>query len=75
MIFCDNKSLIHRINERKSNRITVNQHNFADVDLELQIILEIKELKEQNIEVSIIMYRATRKLEETKHYHQKSKCT
>jgi hypothetical protein len=46
MIFCDNKSLIKRINERRSTRITVNQHNYADIDLVLQIIEEIRTLRE-----------------------------
>jgi hypothetical protein len=38
IILCDNKSVIKRINERCTTRITINQHYYADVDIELQIL-------------------------------------
>jgi hypothetical protein len=51
-MFCDNKSLIKRISERRSTRITVNQHNYTDIDLELHIIAEIRALQEEKFGVS-----------------------
>jgi hypothetical protein len=52
-IFCDIKSLVKRINECRRTRITVNQHCYADVDLELQILDEIKNLTSAEHIVSI----------------------
>jgi hypothetical protein len=53
IIHCDNKSVIKRIEERRKKRITVNQHNCTDIDIELQIIEEIKALQEKEIMVTI----------------------
>jgi hypothetical protein len=47
-IYCDNKSLINRINNRCNVRMTVNQHRDAEVDLELQVLNEIEPLEKQN---------------------------
>jgi mRNA-degrading endonuclease YafQ of YafQ-DinJ toxin-antitoxin module len=47
-IYCDNKSLINRINKRHNIRMTVNQHRDAEVDLELQVLYEIKQLEKLN---------------------------
>jgi hypothetical protein len=44
-IYCDNKLIIKRIRERCTIRRTVNQHRDAEVDLELQVLHEIKMLE------------------------------
>jgi hypothetical protein len=41
LLFCDSKTLVKQIKNRLMNRITVNQHCDADIDLELQILYEI----------------------------------
>jgi ribonuclease HI len=52
-IYCDNKSLIKRINNRRRSRMTVNQHRDAEVDVELQVLCEIEQLEIQNTKVKI----------------------
>jgi ribonuclease HI len=44
VLYCDNKTLVKRVNDRLTNRIKVNQHCDADIDLELQILSEIRKL-------------------------------
>jgi hypothetical protein len=61
LIFCDNKSLVKRINERCKTRITVNQHGYADIDLELQISHEIKNLARDNHIISITHVRSSKR--------------
>jgi hypothetical protein len=61
VMFCDNKSLNKRIRKRRTTRIMVNQHNYADVDLELQIILEINLLREEEIDVATRYVQSNKK--------------
>jgi hypothetical protein len=53
LIFCDNISLVKLINKRRRTRITVNQHCYADIDLELQISHKIKTVTSADYIVSI----------------------
>ena len=44
-IHCDNLKVVRRINQRRVTRRTTNQHIFADVDIEMQILAAIDSLK------------------------------
>ena len=45
-IHCDNLKVVNRIRQRRVTRRTTNQHAFADVDIEIEIIAVINILKE-----------------------------
>jgi hypothetical protein len=64
---CDNKSLVNRVNERRRTRVTVNQHCYADIDLELQIIHEIKSLTSEDQHVSVRHVQSYKKKSSEKH--------
>jgi hypothetical protein len=53
-IYCDNKSLIHRINNRCNFRMTTNQHRDAEANLELQVL----QLKKQHNTVKMNYIRS-----------------
>jgi hypothetical protein len=46
--YWDNKSVIKLINSRQDIRRTVNQHRFPDVDIEIQLLHELKQLDDMN---------------------------
>jgi hypothetical protein len=46
--YCDNKSVIKLINSRQELRRTVNQHQFPDVDIEIQLLHKLKQLNAMN---------------------------
>jgi hypothetical protein len=46
--YCDNKLVIKLINSRQELRRTVNQHRFPDVDIEIQLLHELKQLNDMN---------------------------
>jgi gas vesicle protein len=54
-MYCDNKSLIKRITSRRKVRMTVNQHRDAEVDLELQVLHELRMLEKDQSHV-ILQY-------------------
>jgi hypothetical protein len=47
-LFCNNKSVVKLLNERRETRRTFNQHRHPDVDIEIQIIHELRQLEEMN---------------------------
>lgn len=51
--FCDNLALAKILAKHFTNRMTVGEHYAPDVDLELQILAEIKQLKEVGIKFSL----------------------
>jgi hypothetical protein len=53
IMFCDNNCLVRRTNKRRTTRITVNQHCYADIDLELQIMSELRNLQEMDVAIII----------------------
>jgi hypothetical protein len=53
ILFCDNKSLVKRINECRCTSITVNQHCYADINLEMQLIQEIKDMTSNDCHISV----------------------
>jgi ribonuclease HI len=52
-MYCDNKSIIRQIANRSKVRMTVNHHRDAEVNLELQVLHEIKMLEEDNFNVQV----------------------
>jgi hypothetical protein len=44
-MYCDNSSVVNKINFRRKLRRTVNQHHYPDVDIELQLLYELKDLE------------------------------
>jgi hypothetical protein len=57
-IYCDNKSLINRINNRRNIHMTVNQHRDAEADLELQVLHEIEQLEKNNNMVKMMYVKS-----------------
>jgi ribonuclease HI len=49
--YCDNKSVVWLVNTRIDSRRTTNQHQYPDIDIEQQLLYELKEL---NKKVSLI---------------------
>jgi ribonuclease HI len=46
--YCDNSSVIKLLDDRQDMRHTVNQHRYPDVDIELQILYELRQLHKSN---------------------------
>jgi ribonuclease HI len=51
--YCDNKSVVKLTNSRLETRRTVNQHRYPDVDIEQQLIYELRQLQEKGCMVII----------------------
>jgi hypothetical protein len=49
-MFCDNQLVVNKIKFRRKLRQTVNQHRYPDVDIELQVLHEIKQLEENKMQ-------------------------
>jgi hypothetical protein len=52
-IYCDNRSVVNKINERMKYCRTVNQHRHPDTDIEIQLIHQLQLLKEQKSKIKI----------------------
>jgi hypothetical protein len=57
-IYCDNKSDVEKIKQCQEFRRTVNQHRHPDVDLELQVMQELANLKTKGCKISINFVRS-----------------
>jgi ribonuclease HI len=62
----DSKILINKINKRLHNRRTTNQHRDSDVDLELQLIHELKILASNNCQIFTAFVRSHQELKKVK---------
>lgn len=75
IIMTDNKSIIRLLKKRRYNTSTGNDHKGPDVDLELQIIFEIKELEMSEYKIDIRYVkghqdRLTRNMTTLNHFAQ-----
>lgn len=52
-LYSDNKTLIKKLNKREKVRRTVIQHRDSDVDLELQLLHELRQLEDSNYIISM----------------------
>jgi hypothetical protein len=62
----DSRTLVNKINNRLKNRRTTNQHRDSDVDLELQLVYELEQLRSINIQISILFVRSHQELKKAK---------
>jgi Reverse transcriptase (RNA-dependent DNA polymerase) len=51
--FCDNRSVVRKVNDRLQQRRTVNQHRYPDADIELQLVSELQYFIFQKCNISI----------------------
>jgi ribonuclease HI len=65
-LLSDNKRVIQRIQHRRRNKRTVNQHRDSDVDLELQLLHEIEKWEPNHAKVSISHVRSHQELKKIK---------
>ena len=65
-IYSDNKPVIKRINERRWRRRTVNQYRASDVDIELQVLEEIKILEQKHFKVILKYVKGHQDLHKSK---------
>lgn len=65
-LYSDNKTLIQKVNNRRKVRLTVNQHGDSDVDLELQLLYELKELEKNNFNIIVKFVQSHQELKRVK---------
>ena len=65
-IYSDNKPVIKRIHERRWRRRTVNQYRVSDVDIELQVLEEIRILEQQKFKMILKYVKGHQELNRSK---------